>query len=832
MISETIEPKGTADMKVSVRQVFGIDSDLEVPAYTESDEHVPDIDPDYLFDRETTLAILAGFARNRRVMIQGYHGTGKSTHIEQVASRLNWPCVRVNLDSHISRIDLVGKDAIVIKDGMQVTEFQDGILPWALQTNTALVFDEYDAGRPDVMFVIQRVLEVSGKLTLLDQRKVIKPHPAFRLFSTTNTIGLGDTSGLYHGTQQINQGQMDRWSIVTTLNYLPHNEEVNIVLAKAQHYRTDEGRDIVSRMVRVADLTRNAFMNGDLSTVMSPRTVITWAEKRGHLRRCGAGLPHDLRQQVRRGGAQPGGRVLPALLRRGTAGVGAQHRGALKPQAEPRMQPKPKGRNAPTEPFKQAVSATTRAIAGPGEAEVTFASDRPGIAGDRIRIPEPPRKLTAEEAAVTRGHADSLALRVACHDNKVHRRLMPEGRNASALFEAVEQARVEAIGAQRMSGVASNLAAMLEDKCERLKLNAAENRGDAPLEEAIALMARERMTGQAPPEAGAKAVDLWRTWIEEKAGDDLGRLCDLVDDQHAFGQAIRDMIVSLNMADELGSENEDGESDSEEEDNAESQAEASEDGEQQASETATMEEAAEAGEEDDGDMEAVESFSDEMLDDAELGDEADNAEQPHPNTPFVNDPSLAPYKVFTGRHDEFIAADELCEPEELERLRGFLDKQLQHLQGVVTKLANRLQRRLMAQQNRDWDFDLEEGMLDPARLPRIIIDPFSPLSFRQERDTDFRDTVVTLLLDNSGSMRGRPITVPRPAPTSWRGRWNDAGSRSRSSASLRGPGRAGRAASNGLRPTSRPIPAASTTCATSSTRPPIRRGGGRGAISG
>ncbi len=281
MSTDVIEQRDRTDqpdMKVSVRQVFGIDSDLEVPAFSERDEHVPDLDPDYQFNKETTLAILAGFAHNRRVLIQGYHGTGKSTHIEQVASRLNWPCVRVNLDSHISRIDLVGKDAIVLKEGKQVTEFQDGILPWALKTNTALVFDEYDAGRPDVMFVIQRVLEVSGKLTLLDQRKVIRPNPAFRLFATTNTIGLGDTSGLYHGTQQINQGQMDRWSIVATLNYLPHDDEVGIVLAKAKHYQSDEGRDIVSRMVRVADLTRNAFVHGDLSTVMSPRTVLTWAE--------------------------------------------------------------------------------------------------------------------------------------------------------------------------------------------------------------------------------------------------------------------------------------------------------------------------------------------------------------------------------------------------------------------------------------------------------------------------------------------------------------------------------------------------------------------------
>jgi len=266
------------DTTVDAGALFGIKTKMKVPAFKKANEHVPEIDTAYRFDRDTTLAILAGFAHNRRVMVQGYHGTGKSTHIEQVAARLNWPCIRINLDSHISRIDLIGKDAIVLKDGLQVTEFREGLLPWALQRPVALVFDEYDAGRPDVMFVIQRVLEVSGRLTLLDQNKVIHPHPAFRLFSTTNTIGLGDTTGLYHGTQQINQGQMDRWSIVTTLNYLPHDNEVEIVLAKAQTYRTAEGRDTINKMVRVADLTRNAFMNGDISTVMSPRTVITWAE--------------------------------------------------------------------------------------------------------------------------------------------------------------------------------------------------------------------------------------------------------------------------------------------------------------------------------------------------------------------------------------------------------------------------------------------------------------------------------------------------------------------------------------------------------------------------
>ena len=266
------------DQEISVREVFGIDTEMSIRGFGEPSERVPDIDQTYKFDPDTTLAILAGFSHNRRVMIQGYHGTGKSTHIEQVAARLNWPCVRVNLDSHISRIDLIGKDAIKLKDGKQVTDFQEGILPWALRNPTAIVFDEYDAGRADVMFVIQRVLEVDGKLTLLDQNQVLTPHPYFRLFATANTVGLGDTTGLYHGTQQINQGQMDRWSLVATLNYLSIDAETAIVLSKAPHYNTEAGRKTIRQMVTVADLTRTAFMNGDLSTVMSPRTVIAWAQ--------------------------------------------------------------------------------------------------------------------------------------------------------------------------------------------------------------------------------------------------------------------------------------------------------------------------------------------------------------------------------------------------------------------------------------------------------------------------------------------------------------------------------------------------------------------------
>jgi cobaltochelatase CobS len=266
------------DTEVDVRKTFGIDVDWKVPAFSKADDRVPDFDDAYVFDPETTLAILAGFAHNRRVMIQGYHGTGKSTHIEQVAARLNWPCIRINLDAHISRIDLVGRDAIVLRDGQQVTEFREGLLPWALQHPVALVFDEYDAGRPDVMFVIQRVLEAEGKLTLLDQNRVIRPNQHFRLFSTANTVGLGDTTGLYHGTQQINQGQMDRWNIVVTLNYLPAETEARIVLAKSGEYDHEGGREEVERMIKVADLTRRGFVNGDISTVMSPRTVISWAQ--------------------------------------------------------------------------------------------------------------------------------------------------------------------------------------------------------------------------------------------------------------------------------------------------------------------------------------------------------------------------------------------------------------------------------------------------------------------------------------------------------------------------------------------------------------------------
>jgi len=268
----------TPDIKLSIKQTFGIDSDMEVDAFSKKTDYVPDIDKTYKFDKDTTLAILSGFSFNKRVLVQGYHGTGKSTHIEQIAARLNWPCIRINLDSHVSRIDLIGKDSIVIKDGKQVTEFKEGILPWSIQNPVALVFDEYDAGRPDVMFVIQRVLEAEGNFTLLDKNKVIKQNKYFRLFATSNTIGLGDTTGLYHGTQQINQGQMDRWNIVTTLNYLALEKEMEIILGKNKSLDNNKGKERVANMIKVATLTRKGFMAGDISTVMSPRTVLHWAE--------------------------------------------------------------------------------------------------------------------------------------------------------------------------------------------------------------------------------------------------------------------------------------------------------------------------------------------------------------------------------------------------------------------------------------------------------------------------------------------------------------------------------------------------------------------------
>jgi len=416
--------------------------------------------------------------------------------------------------------------------------------------------------------------------------------------------------------------------------------------------------------------------------------------------------------------------------------------------------------DSPTDPFKRAVTGCLRAIARKPDLEVGFAAERPGIVGGKARLPEPPRKLSAADAAIVRGHADAIALKLACHDPKVHRKLVPGGQQARAVFDAVEQARVEAIGARRMTGVANNLAAMLDDRFHRGKLDEVSDRADAPIEEALALIVRERLTGMSPPAAAARLVDLWRPLIENRAGRDLDRLERLMENQARFGDVVHDLLDSLDMGEDRSSESDEDEADQGDE---ERQKELSgKEGEGADSEDAKAEsdDAEVAGEEmSDTSAEAAEALAAETSDDAEMGDSEAPAEPRRPRRHGLNEPRGPDYRPFTAKFDEVVAAEDLCEAEELERLRGYLDKQLSHLQGVVARLANRLQRRLMAQQNRAWEFDLEEGVLDAARLSRVVIDPLHPLSFKHEKETNFRDTVVTLLLDNSGSMRGRPITV-------------------------------------------------------------------------
>jgi cobaltochelatase CobT len=424
------------------------------------------------------------------------------------------------------------------------------------------------------------------------------------------------------------------------------------------------------------------------------------------------------------------------------------------------IRPRNPSKDSPTEPFKRAVTGCLRAIARKPELEVAFAAERPGIVAGKARLPEPPRKLSGGEAAIVRGHADSIALKLACHDPRVHRKLVPGGQQARAVFEAVEQARVEAIGARRMSGVANNLTAMLDDRFHRGKFDQVTDRADAPIEEAVALMVRERLAGQAPPAAARKLVDLWRPLIEDRAGRDLDRLERLIENQARFGDAIHDLLDALDMGEDRSTESDEEEGEEGEQDRRKE--ESGEDGEgADAEDTQTrIDEADVAGEDvSDSTAEAAEALSAEMADDAEMGDSEAPAEPRRPRRHGQNEPRGPDYRPFITKHDETVAAEDLCEPEELERLRGYLDKQLSHLQGVVARLANRLQRRLMAQQNRAWEFDLEEGLLDPARLSRVIVDPLHPLSFKHEKETSFRDTIVTLLLDNSGSMRGRPITV-------------------------------------------------------------------------
>ena len=419
-------------------------------------------------------------------------------------------------------------------------------------------------------------------------------------------------------------------------------------------------------------------------------------------------------------------------------------------------------KEAPSEPLKRAVSGAMKAIARKPEMEIVFASDKPSLVGERARLPEPPRKLTAGDVAILRGHADSMALRLACHDASVHRRAAPEGDAARAVFDAIEQARVESIGSRRMSGMAGNISAMLEDKYHRGgRYEEITDRADAPLEDALALMVRERLTGIKPPKAAEKLVDLWREQIEAKAGADLDRLSKTIEDQRGFARTVRDLLASLDMADQSAQGDEAEEDDDNQDQSSEDQEQQEGESEQQSgqdrSEVEVSEDATEELE--DGASEASDAPAGDWEEEDENSESEEAGEAPRPREAKNDGRQATDYKAYTQKFDEIVTAEELCDAEELTRLRAYLDKQLAHLQGVVARLANRLQRRLMAQQNRTWQFDLEEGALDPARLPRIILDPFQPLSFRQESDTNFRDTVVTLLIDNSGSMRGRPITV-------------------------------------------------------------------------
>ncbi|TIN51462.1 MAG: cobaltochelatase subunit CobT [Mesorhizobium sp.] len=410
--------------------------------------------------------------------------------------------------------------------------------------------------------------------------------------------------------------------------------------------------------------------------------------------------------------------------------------------------------------FKRAVTVCMRAVAGDKDLEVGFAKDRPALAGNRASLPELPKKASRTDIAITRGIGDSMALKRACHDQRIHSKLAPEGKLARAIFDAVEQARVEAIGSRAMQGVADNIGSMLEDKYARANLVDVKDKADAPLEEAVALMVREKLTGRTVPKSGERLVDLWRPWVEEKASSDLDGLSSRLDDQQAFARIVRDMLVSMEMAEELGDDQETEDSEDNEENEQQGEEQSEEGGEDDSGSEQSQSEDAEASadEEESAETEATDATSDDLSDEDDSDAETPGEARRNDN-PFLNLPKEIDYKVFTTAFDETVGAEDLCEEEELDRLRAFLDKQLANLSGVVGRLANRLQRRLMAQQNRSWDFDLEEGYLDPSRLVRVVIDPMQPLSFKQERDTKFRDTVVSLVLDNSGSMRGRPITV-------------------------------------------------------------------------
>ena len=490
-------------------------------------------------------------------------------------------------------------------------------------------------------------------------------------------------------------------------------------------------------------------------------------------------------------------------------------------------------KEAPTEPFKRAVTSCLRAIARQPELEVTFAIERPGLSPGKARLPEPGRKMSRRDAAIVRGHADSIALKIACHDPKVHRKLMPGNPQAKGVFDAVEQARVEAIGSRRMTGVAKNLTAMLDDHFHRGKYDEITDRADAPLSDALAMMVRERLTGLPPPTAACKVVDLWRPFLEDKIGTRLDQLSHFTEDQAKFGDLVHDLLSELDLGDDTNTETEkeENQDDNREGENDQSGAEGSLDSE--AAQEMNADQAQDAADEmPDGAMESAQASASDAFEDGDFAEDEMPGEATRPNVRGANEPRGPEYHAFAPKFDEIIAAEDLCDHDELERLRSYLDKQLAHLQGIVARLANRLQRRLMAQQNRAWEFDLEEGILDPARLARVVIDPYQPLSFKHEKEATFRDTVVTLLLDNSGSMRGGRSRWPRPAPIFWRARWNDAASRSKFSASRREPGRAGSRVRRGSPPASRSRRGGSTISVISSIKPPMPPGGGPGKTSG
>jgi len=419
------------------------------------------------------------------------------------------------------------------------------------------------------------------------------------------------------------------------------------------------------------------------------------------------------------------------------------------------------GSAADTEPLRRAITGCVRSVAGNGEVEVVFANERPGLAGERVRLPELSKRPTAHELAVTRGLGDSMALRLACHDQKVHTAMAPQGVDARAVFDAVEQARVESIGALRMRGMAENLQTMNAEKYAKANFSGVSRQEDAPLSEAMAMLVREKLTGEKPPESAGKVLDLWRPFIEEKASSEFEGLSGAINDQQAFARVMRHILSAMEMAEDFGDESEESEQDdTTDEDQPRSSEEDQESAEEEAGQDSAPAEESEASQEqmDEGEMDGAEISEDEMMDEGE-DDSETPGEMRRPASPFDDFNEKVDYRIYTTEFDEVITAEELCDEAELDRLRAFLDKQLAHLQGAVGRLANRLQRRLMAQQNRSWDFDLEEGYLDTARLTRMVIDPMQPLSFKMERDTQFRDTVVTLVIDNSGSMRGRPITV-------------------------------------------------------------------------